>query len=192
MFSKHTCSLHGKTRSANIFSEFSKQLYTFENLNLRQTVTELQELCDVFIRNTQISVLLGTVEGGRSFLPLCQISGTGFCCKDRKRISVQGCLSHNKEHSNFFLCRKTSTFLRLFLLINIFRVQCLIAFCLFSFYNVFSSQIILMRSLLNYPLQAKNIRNSIIMYMQMKYILNNVGKRLSVSRVLFFEEKKYD
>lgn len=136
---------------------------------MRQTVTELQELCDVFIRNTQISVLLGTVEGGRSFLPLCQISGTGFCCKDRKRISVQGCLSHNKEHSNFFLCN-----------------------CLFSFYNVFSSQIILMRSLLNYPLQAKNIRNSIIMYMQMKYILNNVGKRLSVSRVLFFEEKKYD
>lgn len=49
-----------------------------------------------------------------------------------------------------------------------------------------------MRSLLNYPLQAKNIRNSIIMYMQMKYILNNAGKRLSVSRVLFFEEKKYD
>lgn len=26
----------------------------------------------------------------------------------------------------------------------------------------------------------------------MKYILNNVGKRLSVSRVLFFEGKKYD
>lgn len=122
MFSKHTCSQHGKTGSANIFSEFSKLLYTFENLNLRQTVTELQELCDVYIRNTQISVLLGTVEGGRSFLPLCQISGTGFCCKDRKRISVHGCLSHNKEHSNFILCRKTSTILRFFHLNNIFRV----------------------------------------------------------------------
>lgn len=122
MFSKHTCSQHGKTGSANIFFEFSKLLYTFENLNLRQTVTELQELCDVYIRNTQISVLLGTVEGGRSFLPLCQISGTGFCCKDRKRISVHGCLSHNKEHSNFILCRKTSTILRYFHLNNIFRV----------------------------------------------------------------------
>lgn len=97
-------------------------LYTFENLNLRRTVTELQELCDVFIRNTQICVLLGTVEGGRPFLPLCQISGTGFCCKDRKRISVQGCLSHNKKHSNIILCRKTSTFLCYFLLINILRV----------------------------------------------------------------------
>lgn len=137
MFSKHTCSFHGKTGSTNIFSEFSKLLYTFENLNLRQTVTELQELCDVSIRNTQISVLLGTVEGGRPFLPLCQISGTGFCCKDRKRISVQGCLSHNKKHSNIILCRKTSTCLCYFLLINIFRVKCLIAFCLFSFHYVF-------------------------------------------------------
>lgn len=47
-----------------------------------------------------------------------------------------------------------------------------------------------MRSLLDNSLQTKNTCNCIITYIQMKYILNNVGKRLSVSRVLFFEEKK--
>lgn len=41
----------------------SKRYYTFGNLYLRQTVTELQEFGDVFIGNTHVGVPLGTVKG---------------------------------------------------------------------------------------------------------------------------------
>lgn len=76
-------------------------VFTFHNPYLRPTVTELQEFRDVFIRNTHVGVGMVTVEGGRSLLPFCQISGTDSCYKDRKGIAIQWSLNHNKVETYF-------------------------------------------------------------------------------------------
>lgn len=79
-----------------IWCVYIYNFYTFHNPYLRLTVAELQQFRDVFIRNTHVGISLVTVEGCRLFVPLCQSSWTGFCCKDRELVAFQRSLNHNR------------------------------------------------------------------------------------------------